>query len=803
MGRWGQRILLACAAAGMVAGGTLSAGWKDYQQAEAIVGNTRLPDPGTMFLPRRILVDPVSRKVFLVDTGNHRVLRYPSKAALEDGTQAEAVFGQPDLYTARPRTAQDSLWTPEGAAMDSAGRLWVVDSGNYRVMRWDNAATAASGSMAAQVLGQPDFASRDNGGDGRMMQPRAVAVDQAGRLWVSDHMGERILRFDGAATKPNGGQPDGVLGQPDMDTYASGLTQKQFTGVVDLAVDAQGRLWASDANHGRILRFDNPASGNFLPADGVLGQLDFESYSDASGPSTIRYTGGITVANDGTLHVVDTWARRVLRWKDAASRTNGSPADGVLGRLGLAGDAPVGTDLGYLATPAGVAADPDGGLWVLDLQEERALRWNSILSRTNGAPADRILGFSPEVPWYRRNPLTGPVTPTGVLEDPITGKFFVGDVVRVLRYSSRMAAENGAAPEAALGRTKLSETIVGTVSDVTLSEVGGMALDAEGRLWVSDTGRNRVVAFDSAATAPTGAKMSRVLGHPSFTRATSGITDKEFRAPRGLVLDEQGGLWVADTGNHRILRFDSVATKTNGAAADAVLGQPDMTTAGTGTEFWRLKGPRGVALDSSGRLWVVDTERNRVVRYDTPRTATPTENPSGELGALANTSPRGMYQPYALAVTRHGRLWVADSGGTRVMRFENAASKTNRAAADGVLGAVGLSVGTDGGRSLEHFRRPEGLSLDANENLWLADRGNFRLMRFSPEESAVVESVSLVGGKVRLQFKTKADGKFIVQSSVDLRNWVDEETYQLPAGAVQLYERASDGVARSFRVLEP
>lgn len=395
------------------------------------------------------------------------------------------------------------------------------------------------------------------------------------------------------------------------------------------------------------------------------------------------------------------------------------------------------------------------------------------------------------------------MAPVAVLEDPNSGKFFVADAVRVLRYASRVAAESGAAPEAALGRTKLSETSGGSVSDVTLGSTGGLAMDGAGRLWVSDPSRNRVVAFDAAATVPTGTKMSRVLGQANFASTTSGLSASQLKDPRGIALDAQGNLWVADTGNHRVVRYDSVATKANGGAANGVLGQPDLATADAGTEAWRLKGPRGLTFDADGRLWIADTDRNRILRHDSPSTAAPTAVPTGELGGVASIGPKGMSQPYAVAVTRHGRLWVADSGFNRILRFENAASKTNRAPADGLLGAATLDRGMGTGRSLEHFRRPEGLSLDANENLWLADPGNFRLMRFSPEESAVMESVSLVGGKLRLQFKTKAAGKFIVQSSTDLRTWIDEQTYVLPAGAVQVHERASDGVARSFRVLEP
>lgn len=782
----------------------MQAGWRDYDQAEAIVGNRRLPDPETLHAPGHILVDPVSRKVFVVDSGYHRVLRYPSTAALQDGTPAEAAFGQPDLYTAQPRTTQSSLWRPEAATIDSSGRLWVLDSGNYRVLRWDNAATVGTGTAAVQVLGQPDFTSRQNGGDGRLTQPRAIAVDGAGRLWVSDWMGRRVLRYDAAASKPNGGQPNGVLGQPDMASSNVGLrTARDFSTITDLAVDAQGRLWMADSDNGRVLRFDNPAAGNYLPADGVLGQMDFVSRSQDFSASIGRFLSSLTVGSDGTLHVSDSGMQRVLRWKNAATRTNGSPADGVLGRLGFLQSSDYPGMPGYINVPSGVAADPDGGVWVIDGGEERALLWNSIHSQTNGAAADRILGFTAEVPVYRRQVARDTISPVQALEDPKTGKFYVAESVRVLRYASRLAAENGAAPEAALGKQLITMGASGTPSDINLTSTGGLALDGDGRLWVSDPNANRVVAFDTPATSPTGTKMSRVLGQTLFTEGVAGLTARALRGPRALAFDAAGGLWVADAGNHRVVRFDSPAAKGNGGAADAVLGQPDFTTAEAGTEAWRLRSPRGVAVDAAGRLWIADTERNRVVMHESPRAAVPTAAPKLELGGLASVGPAGMSSPNSVVVTRGGRLWVSDSGFTRLLRFEAAASRTNRAPADGVLGAPNLDRGLILGRSLEHFSTPQGLSLDVNENLWMADTFNHRLLRFAPEESAVIREVSTVPGKIRMQFETTAAGVFIVQSSTDLRTWVDEQSYKLGAGAKPLFERASDGTARFLRVFEP
>ena len=280
--------------------------------------------------------------VICEDVGHHRVLRYPSIAAYANGEPAEAVLGQADMYSAEPKTTATGLHTPYMATLDAAGRLWVLDAGNHRVLRWDQAATVASGAPAVQVLGQPNFVTAENGGDGRMGQPSALAVDSKGRLYVGDSRGRRILRFDGAASKTNGAPANGVLGQPDFQTFVVGKAPNQFEAVNDLAVDAQDRLWVADYMNNRVVRFDAPASGNNLPANAVLGQPDFDSTGRQYGPSVVGMASSVVVGADGTLYVGAGTGRRVLRWKNAATLSNGAPADGVLGRKDFSSNAEYG-----------------------------------------------------------------------------------------------------------------------------------------------------------------------------------------------------------------------------------------------------------------------------------------------------------------------------------------------------------------------------------------------------------------------------------------------------------------------------
>ena len=93
---------------------------------------------------------------------------------------------------------------------------------------------------------------------------------------------------------------------------------------------------------------------------------------------------------------------------------------------------------------------------------------------------------------------------------------------------------------------------------------------------MSDPRGHRIVAFAAAATAPTGAPMSVVLGQADFVTSTAGLAADRLNTPRTLAIDGNGHLYVADYGNHRVLRCNQIATKATGAAADAVIGQGDL-----------------------------------------------------------------------------------------------------------------------------------------------------------------------------------------------------------------------------------
>jgi sugar lactone lactonase YvrE len=285
--------------------------------------------------PAGVAVDPTTYKVFVADSSNNRVLRFASLFALTNSASAEAVLGQPDFIHNTVNTTQSGMNDPIGIFVDASGRLWVADFENQRVLRFDNAASKGNGANADGVLGQIDFTSNHNHAtQGGMNEPYSVFMDSGGRLWVADYANNRVLRFDNAASKANGANADGVLGQPTFTSNTANTTQSGMENPASVFVDSGGRLWVADMANYRVLRFDNAvAKANGANADGVLGQSNFTSDANSATQTGMNFPQGVAVDNGtGRLYVADTQNDRILVYNSAASLANGANASFVLGQ---------------------------------------------------------------------------------------------------------------------------------------------------------------------------------------------------------------------------------------------------------------------------------------------------------------------------------------------------------------------------------------------------------------------------------------------------------------------------------------
>ena len=152
-------------------------------------------------LPTGVAVDPATGNVYVADSGNNRIARFADPFLNPGSNGANAIIGQPGFTTNAAGTTQTTLRQPQAVAFDPAGNLWVVDTGNNRVLRFPAAVLDGRTSPVADiVIGQKDFVSRNANQGGNpsatgLNSPRGIAFDSLGNLYVSDFNNARVLQY--------------------------------------------------------------------------------------------------------------------------------------------------------------------------------------------------------------------------------------------------------------------------------------------------------------------------------------------------------------------------------------------------------------------------------------------------------------------------------------------------------------------------------------------------------------------------------------------------------------------------------
>lgn len=732
--------------------------------------------------PNGVAVDPISGKVFVVDRLNHRVLRWQSLEAMQNGSNAEAVLGQGSFVSNSSGLSAGKFNNPIGIHIDLNGRLWVADFGNRRVLRFNNAAGFANGDEADAVLGQPDFTTNSAGNTAEKLGgPVGIYVDFTGTLWVSDWSNHRVVWYIHAATLPNGSPANGVLGQPGFGSAVAATTQAGMNNPNDVYVDLAGRLWVSDASNRRVLRFDNARNlPNGAPADGVLGQLNFTSNTSAvtqAGFTNLRF---VTGDMSGRIYVIQENSHRIVVFENAASLPNGAPADYVWGQpdftSGNAGTPPTASNFN---TPRAMFVDEAREtVWVADYNNHRVLRFSvnyfNTLLISNTPQALSVLGqdnFTSGTSGLNASKLNGP---NGVAVDPISGKLFVVDRSnhRLLRFSSAQALQNGAAAEAVLGQADFTSNSSGLNAGKFNNPIG-VHVDQLGRLWLADFGNRRILRFNNAAGFANGAEADAVLGQPDFTTNSAGTTAEKLGGPVGIYVDHTGTLWVSDWSNHRVLWFNNAAWLSNGAPANGVLGQPGFGSAIAATTQTGMNNPNDVYVDLLGRLWVSDATNRRVLRFDNARNlanGSPADGVLGQANFTSNVSAvtqNGFTNLRFVKGDNSGRIYVIQENSHRIVVFENAANLPNGAPADYIWGQPNFTSGNAGTPpTASNFNTPRSMFVDEKTgNVWVTDFSNHRVLRF----------YFVNAGQHQIQLLTPTGGESWSQHTTQQITWTSQQ----------------------------
>jgi uncharacterized protein (TIGR03437 family) len=685
-------------------------------------------------------VDPKTGNLYVADTRDHRVLRFPSPFDNLARIDPDAVYGQSDFNT---RTANSSgvtastMNSPHGVAFDSAGNLWVADSGNNRVLRFaattlDNVIPPASDT----VIGQKGFSS-NSPNSGSVVSasgfdfPGGIAFDSQDNLYVADYNNTRVLKFPAPLGPNNASAAALVFGEPDFTTHgvpgqASSSTLNHPAGI---AVDQSGRLYVAAPNDNRVLVFSSAGGA----AVTVLGQSDFVStkpnanVSPQASPNALSGPFDVRVDGNGNVYVADTGNNRLVSFPP-----NSKSAVQVWGQNDFASNGVNQIKPGSMNSPYKVAIDYSQtpfALYVSDTSNDRVLVWKDVVSLRSGDAADLVVGQPdlrtgvPNVDTHgSANPSSTSLDfPQGIVVDG-AGNLWVADSGnnRVLRYPRPVSQGGRITPDIVIGQADFTSSASAAVNGSSLRGPTGLALGPDGNLFVADTGNNRVLEF--AAGARTNAAAIRVYGQSSLTSAGAPFTPspQTLSAPQGVFVDSAFNLYIADTGANRVLIIPNTQVAAPaGTPAAFVIGQGTFSSSsgGSGTN---LQTPSDVALDSSGNIYVSDSSNNRVLVFPSliflpvfAGTATAVVGQANLTGRSSNwdstdslATADSLSTPLGIYLDRRDTLYVGDSGNNRALHFLKAASAVNVAHYQGgipvslgglaALFGIGLTDASDG-----------------------------------------------------------------------------------------------------------
>jgi len=376
-----------------------------------------------------------------------------------------------------------------------------------------------------------------------------------------------------------------------------------------------------------------------------------------------------------------------------------------------------------LALPTGLALDAAGNLYVADSDNHRVRRVDrstGVISTFAGNGAASSSGDG--------RPAWGAslYAPTGLAFDR-AGNLYISDATaRVIRkvdaVTQRIStfAGNGGYGSGGDG---------GPAAQAEFLEPWALARDASGDLLIADAGANRVrkigLATGTITTfAGSGQEASTGDGGPAASAAVNG--------PRGLLVDAQGNVWIAETGGHRVRKVD----RSTGTIA---------TVAGTGTAGFsgdsgpataaQLNAPIGLGTDPAGNVYVADVYNYRIRRI-APSGTISTYAGNGDGGSAGDGGPAAAAEIGAvtLAVDPAGTfLYFADMGANRVRRIAFDTTIVFRVAGTGDYGFTGDLLPS----TAAAFREPRRVAFDAAGNLFVADSANGRIRRVDAKTRVV------------------------------------------------------------------
>ena len=592
--------------------------------------------------------------IVVADAADHRIRRITPSGIIHtvagDGIAGFRGEGSP--------ATGSRLQTPYGIALGLNGELYIADLGNcrVRVISADGAISTFAGGGEIVPADMPIRAT-----EAKLVQPRNVAVDRTGAVYISDFGGNKVYRVTS----------DGMLS-------AIAGTGEKLSGPAGLAIDSNSALLIADSGNHCIRKIMNGSMAAITDSAG--NALDFGAVTsialDAAG--RVHAAGGTrisVVTSTGTVGAIETAADEVFidpsgRLLTAAYRQVRSYAGGAMkilagnGSGGFAGDGSSPEEWRF-HHPTGMIRDAVGNLYIADTANGRVRRISTDGSLSTVAAG---LGYPSYFALDRSNLLyfsdskTGTIhmidragrlqvfsrgsgakpfrAPTGIAFDA-RGDLFVADTGNNV---IRKITPDGFVSTVAGGGSSEKD---GFALSLELKSPVGLAVSPEGEIWFTETTRLRKLTSD--------ARVSTISG----VLLTEG---------KGIGFDSKGRLLVSDAGGHRIIRV------SQDGRWEPLAGSGDRGFSGeTGMALQAmLDSPAHVWPEADGSILIADTGNSRI-RKTNPTTEASSAVKLGSFRILhAGTLKPGAVAPGQLVYIEYEQAFPAEIA---ELRFGSATAK--------------------------------------------------------------------------------------------------------------------------------
>ena len=596
--------------------------------------------PGTearVSAPRGLAVGP-DDSLYITDVSVRRLRKLSP-----DGT-ITTVAGKTQLgFGGDGGPATEALFNfPSAVAVDGAGNIYIADTSNHRIRKVDTE------GMISTFAGTGEQGFSGDGGpaiEAQLSRPQGLAIGPDGEVYIADTSNSRIRVVDME------GNIDTVAGGGDT-TNTAVATDYRLGFPVGLAVDSAGVLYIAGQFAGEILS----VTGSLIQVIAGTGETGFGG--DGGPAENAVFNGPLHIAvneaaGKGALNVIDSGNDRVRE-------ISGGMISTIAGTAHLAGDGGQATKA-LLEAPIDVSLDDEGNLFIVDRETHtvRKVTKEGIISTVAGTG---IQGGDPLGDMATETRLS---SPRGVLARS-AGDLLISNsqAQRVLRVSPGGVIT----AFAGTGRNGF-EGDGGPADEARLWFPLGLREGSDGSIYIADSSNNRVRKVDSGGTISTVAGN----GERAFSGDGGAATAAALSRPSHTVLDDEGNLFIADSGNRRLRRVS--------------VGGIIETIAGGGTTFVETDAP---ALEAS---FV-----------------------AAEGLAIPNSPDKGRAEVPDVFVSGSSRIYSVEGGAT--VR---------------VVAGGPASFGGDGGPALgAGLQSASGMDTDADGNIYLADQANHRVRKLTP-----------------------------------------------------------------------